>query len=356
MKQILTLLLFFLFNNCIFSAIGHFPIGNLGYTDGNHARVYSSPPNYRQAAQSLNGGNSTIAGDEDADIYVLFDFDTFGKSIFMVYTTDGSEPGRSTGGSNVQVTMDFSKFDSSNGNRWFYATIPAVGSAGTTVKYVFYISDDSNISNSFGRIDNNNGYQTTWNDNNNVGFPYTTQALLPIVLTKFTSTKKNNEINLDWQTTSELNNSHFEIEQSTDSKTWKAIGKATGAGTTDEVQNYSYTDKTPNQGINYYRLKQVDYDGAFDYSSIVSVVLGKDESINIYPIPVADQAVFEFQTEQKKGTILSIYNINGQLVKQTTLNENSSMIEIILSDLVTGMYFLQTTTNKTQIVQRFIKQ
>jgi hypothetical protein len=181
-------------------------------------------------------------------------------------------------------------------------------------------------------------------------------ALLPVLLDQFYAKKDKESVVINWQTLSELNNSHFEVQQSINSKTWKTIGKVEGKGTTNEVQNYAYTDKSPSQGINYYRLKQVDYDGAFEYSFVVSAEMGKDQAISVFPNPVTDNVVFEFETEQKKGTLLSVYNMNGQVVRQVRLAENYSKMELELSDLVEGIYMVEITNGETHAVERFIKQ
>jgi hypothetical protein len=181
-------------------------------------------------------------------------------------------------------------------------------------------------------------------------------AILPVELSYFKAKKEKENINILWQTQSEQNNSHFEIQRSNNSKTWTTIDKVIGAGTTDEVQDYTYTDKSPIAGMNYYRLMQVDYDGAFEYSPIVSVDMGKDEAISVYPNPAADQVVFEFETEQKEGTVLYIYNMNGQLLRTNILAEDASKVEMNVSDLVEGIYFMQIMTDNTQLMSRFVKQ
>ena len=80
---------------------------------------------------------------------------------------------------------------------------------------------------------------------------------------------------LKWRTDSETNNRGFDIQRSYDGQLWKSIGFANGGGTTQHTRNYNYIDY-PNPGIIYYRLRQVDWDGQFDLSNIVSTVLTND--------------------------------------------------------------------------------
>lgn len=197
-------------------------------------------------------------------------------------------------------------------------------------------------------------------EDGNAGAPRTATIvvtnIMPVVLTKFTSIAKSEHVNLNWQTTSELNNSHFEIQHSTNSKTWKTIDKVIGAGTTDDIKNYDYTHKSPAPSMNYYRLKQVDYDGAFEYSSIVSVDISKGELMNIFPNPVTDNMSINFKGMQIKNTPVSVYTISGKLVHQTLWNDNTSTMELDVHTLETGMYFIQINTKEEQYTQRFIKR
>ena len=96
--------------------------------------------------------------------------------------------------------------------------------------------------------------------------------IIPVELTSFTGNVNNyGQVVLNWQTASELNNQGFEIERRTESSEFRTIAFVEGAGTITETRNYSYIDKTADQGINYYRLKQVDFNGTYAYSDEVEV-------------------------------------------------------------------------------------
>lgn len=153
------------------SGTGHFVLDSIGYTDGAHAHAYTVAPNFRQASGSLNQANSAISSEDAADVYVNFDFDTTGKSVYMVYTTDGSAPNISNG---TSVTATFSKY--AEPNRTWYATIPTQA-VGTTVNYVFYISD-GDLASAWGRISgaeadrNLSQYETSWGEDDGDYFTY----------------------------------------------------------------------------------------------------------------------------------------------------------------------------------------
>lgn len=145
---------------------GHFPNESLGYIDGIHAHSYSVAPNYRQCGDVTNGTQSVIIPNSDADVYANFRYDTSGKTVYLIYTTDGSAPTKTNGS---VVTANFSKYD--DPNRWFYATIPSSANLeGNIIKYVFYISDNT-LANAFGRIAGTDGYnsqyRTAWDEGDN---------------------------------------------------------------------------------------------------------------------------------------------------------------------------------------------
>ncbi len=150
---------------------GHFVLESIGYFDGTHARAYTVAPNFRQASGRLNQANSIISSDDAADVYVNFAYDTSGKFVWVVYTTDGSAPNKGNG---TPVAAAFSKY--AEPNRTWYVTIPAQA-VGATVNYVFYISD-SDLASAWGRISgatadrNTSQYETSWSESDAAYFTY----------------------------------------------------------------------------------------------------------------------------------------------------------------------------------------
>jgi len=95
---------------------------------------------------------------------------------------------------------------------------------------------------------------------------------LPIELYSFDSKVYPEHIELNWVTASEINNEFFTLERSSDLYAWEIVGHLQGAGTTSEKRHYSYNDYSPREGISYYRLKQTDFDGQFEYFGPLSVM------------------------------------------------------------------------------------
>jgi hypothetical protein len=164
----------------------------------------------------------------------------------------------------------------------------------------------------------------TWNFG--AKFPIVVQDVVPVELTSFTALISNNSVSLKWITATELNNRGFYVERSNlkNSNEWKSINFINGSSSTTETKHYSYTDNSPLQGISYYRLKQVDYDGSFTYSSIVEVnnnaVVDNFILAQNYPNPFNPSTTISWQSQLDAQTSLKIYDILGNEVA-TLLDE-----------------------------------
>lgn len=162
-------------------------------------------------------------------------------------------------------------------------------------------------------------------------------AALPVELIDFTGKVIDHTIQLNWQTASELNNEGFDIERLSQTEGWQKIGSVQGNGTASAIQRYTFTDDHPQKGVNYYRLKQVDFDGRFDYSSVVSIdfnPLNNEPSIKVYPNPIVDYLWFDRPISDN----IQIWNALGQLVTTLTITEHN---KIKLEGLANGMYYLK---------------
>ena len=162
---------------------------------------------------------------------------------------------------------------------------------------------------------------------------------LPVELVSFTAMSSNNENILRWNTSSEINNDHFEIQRSTDAKNWNEIGTEKGHGTTNAPQNYSFTDATViTEPIMYYRLKQVDYNGAFVYSDIRKIsTFIHNTDLKLFPNPAREILNIDFGGNETKS--LKILNMSGQCI-YTSSNENLQK-QIDISSFASGMYILK---------------
>lgn len=136
---------------------------------------------------------------------------------------------------------------------------------------------------------------------------------LPIKLVDFTASivREETAVLLDWQTESEVNNDFFTIERSSDGYNWLAIHKASGAGSSNSLLRYEHLDENPLSGISYYRLKQTDFDGEYEYFPVRSVILSNDMNGKVlYRVNSLGQRV----DESYKGLVI-LYYPNGTIHK-----------------------------------------
>lgn len=109
---------------------------------------------------------------------------------------------------------------------------------------------------------------------------------LPVNLVSFKAAKEEYAVLLEWQTASETNSSHFEVERSREGNDWSGIGQVPAKGEAYAFSHYRHIDHSPMDGLNIYRLKMVDQDGTFSYSKLESVYFSQD--LSVYPNPVQD--------------------------------------------------------------------
>lgn len=168
---------------------------------------------------------------------------------------------------------------------------------------------------------------------------------LPVTLLYLTATPVNNTyIKLDWATASEINNKGFEIERSQDGVSFENIGWMDGHGTTNSTLLYTQDDKAVQPNVMYYyRLKQIDFDGHFDYSEIVSASLVGDKGFmveDLRPNPASTSVTLSILTSAAQKTEVSITNMLGQIVMDTPwqLSEGYNTNRIDISALAQGTY------------------
>ncbi len=178
---------------------------------------------------------------------------------------------------------------------------------------------------------------------------------LPVELTKFSAAKNGSAVKLSWTTASEQNNAYFNVERSADGVSYSVIGKVNGAINSSAVLNYSFNDNSPLAGKNFYRLRQVDLDGQFALSSIVSVNMSVNSSVSLYPNPVSNTALLQYP-KAVKGAAYRVVAMDGRIMKSGILQENSTQMNLNLGGLQSGTYVLIINNNGEQYQQRIQKQ
>jgi hypothetical protein len=179
------------------------------------------------------------------------------------------------------------------------------------------------------------------------------EDVVPVELSSFTAAASNNSVNLNWTTQSETNNKGFEVQRK-GNESWITLGYVDGAGTTTEQQNYIYTDVNVSSGTHYYRLKQLDYDGSFEYSNEVEVDVIVPQVLTLhqnYPNPFNPSTVISFSLPQQSFVTLKILNLLGEEVATplaSELNEGIHSVNFDGTNLSSGIYIYRLTAgNKT---------
>jgi hypothetical protein len=174
--------------------------------------------------------------------------------------------------------------------------------------------------------------------------PITISGVIPVELTSFAASAINESVLLKWETATETNNKGFEIERSTDKSVFSTIGFVSGNGTKSEKSSYSFIDKSVTAEKYYYRLKQIDYNGAFTYSDIVEVDNVVPAVFNLsqnYPNPFNPSTTIKFGLPVDSKVTITIYNTVGENVGVLTNNNYSAgthSLNINVSDLSSGTY------------------
>ena len=165
---------------------------------------------------------------------------------------------------------------------------------------------------------------------------------LPVELLSFTGKEINKEHMLDWMTSMELNSSHFVIEHSVNANSFSELGMLNAAGNSSVNSKYSFSNKKPFPGNNYYRLKMVDIDQQFKYSNIILLKLLKDEiSMMVYPNPTANQLHIELNGLALNTTLqIQIMDASGKLLKQDEHSFDDKKYILDVSAYANGLYFL----------------
>jgi hypothetical protein len=184
-----------------------------------------------------------------------------------------------------------------------------------------------------------------------VGLPV---FVLPVELLRFKGTPQYKTSFLTWETAVEQNTAHFDIESSSDGKTFSKIGsqKAKGQGST-----YNFTDEGPLSITTYYRLKMVENDGSFSYSNIISVAFGKDLTVKAFPNPVQNELTIDVVSESKQLEI-EVIDVLGRTVyqKKGIYTEGSKLLTINTLDWLSGIYFLKVSDGKKVVQEKIMKR
>jgi hypothetical protein len=185
------------------------------------------------------------------------------------------------------------------------------------------------------------------------GYSYTPVGgivVLPITLSNFSGKALNNGYNqINWTTSSEINNDYFELEKSDNGEDFEIVNTQNGAGNSNSTLHYLDYDK-PKKEITYYRLKQTDFDGKYSYSDIIAVT-NSNKEFKIYPNPSNDGYVYIDNLENVHQ--IKVLNAKGQVLNQyTSISSNS--LKINLSEFKSGLYYIVINTSNRVVTEKIL--
>ncbi len=186
-----------------------------------------------------------------------------------------------------------------------------------------------------------------------------TDAPIPVELTGFSANIIDGNVSLTWSTASEKNNMGFEIQRNSGDG-FSTIGFVNGAGTSNEINNYSFVDKNPRKGINYYRLKQIDFSGQYSFSkeieSNTELPAGFFLSQN-YPNPFNPSTSIKYSIAALQKVELKVFDVLGNEVAELVNDEQQAgnyLVEFNASSLANGVYFYKLKTNNNVITKKML--
>jgi hypothetical protein len=184
---------------------------------------------------------------------------------------------------------------------------------------------------------------------------------LPVELLYFDAEHENHIVNLSWETLSEINNDYFIVERSDESFIFSPIEKINGAGNTNQLQKYKTIDTEPLKNTSYYRLKQIDFDGKYSYSNIVSVYINEeaeDLMIHIYPNPNRNRLFYINYTNPSKAKemFFAVYDLYGNCLEKISYKTSENLIFEYGHSLDKGVYLIHITDGISKDVKQIVIQ
>lgn len=233
-------------------------------------------------------------------------------------------------------------------------------------KYHYVLDSDGTIyscgTNNYGQLGNG----TNSNTSTPVAIDQSAIGALPVELSSFTAAANGKIVNLYWQTATELNNYGFEIERSiTDEKlqiiNWEKVGFVEGIGNSNSPKRYTFVDKSAQNGNYFYRLKQIDFDGKFEYSDVVEVEVNNlpiefTFSQN-YPNPFNPTTSIEYSVPSSEYVNLKIYDILGNEVSELVNEQKESgnyKVNFDASKLSSGLYIYKIQAGSFSQVRKMM--
>ncbi|MGI8951815.1 MAG: choice-of-anchor J domain-containing protein [Chitinophagaceae bacterium] len=181
-------------------------------------------------------------------------------------------------------------------------------------------------------------------------------STLPVSFINFDGLIQNGEAVLNWSTSNEINNKGFEVQKSLNGETFTSIGFVQGADNTPNINNYSFTDAKLLSGLNYYRLKQIDFDGRFSYSSTIKLDFSKF-NWTILGNPSRNSWI-QLQIDKPANISIQIISLNGKIIQtinKGNISQGTYSVPINLSNFAPGIYIVKLIADNQTYSKKIIK-
>lgn len=224
----------------------------------------------------------------------------------------------------------------------------------------YYLNNSAQIVTSVTGIVSPDNYGATTSDHYPVLTRYAFDpVVLPIKLASFTAQAAGDKTNLKWTTESEVDNDYFLVERAGEDKNFITVSRVKGSGSSNASVSYSSIDYNPLAGNNYYRLKQVDFDGKFSYSDerVVKFSSLNNNKLTVFPNPTSDKITLNLSEVSGKVS-LKVVGVDGKsmISEEGTLEAVNQKLNSKLSGFAPGVYIISLTANGQQHKIKFVKQ
>lgn len=345
--------------------------GKTKYSSDMYYAVIDTDPDGSNGTDNTVNGVSFLNGAPNPDFYVVYENNEsfYGLPVtngnaFEIYNVNSGWQflSRAEGDNGTDSQVDFKDAGGEVRYRIPWSTLNFTPQSGSKIGIVMW-NNNASSNYMWGRVPTNNPTngstpKTLENmfvfDNTGSGVDVSIDGILtalPVELTSFQANYNENLVTLTWQTATEINSYCFEVERSNDNTTWVKIGSVNAGGNSNKVLNYEYFDNITTDGKYYYRLKQIDLDGSFKYTSVVEVnaVMPMLYSLSQnYPNPFNPTTKINYSIPVNAKVTLNIYSITGELVTTLVdedLTAGNYTIDFDASRLASGTYFYRIIAN-----------
>jgi hypothetical protein len=247
---------------------------------------------------------------------------------------------RRTGSFTPDVLFEWS----SDGSNWNQISNITTGS--TTWELIAFTlpvsaENQSSISFRWSYLTDNGGGCATAVPNYRIDdFKLTAMMVAPVELVHFKVDFWEEDVMIEWQTATEIQNDYFVLEHSRDGRYFVELGSVLGAGNSNQILDYDFLHNNPNSGINYYRLKQVDFDGSYAYSPIQSIMIKAQNQWNLRNNIADNRLIVEANTSMEAEVKAVIYDYSGHIIKVFDLSPHETTYTLPVQDFRDQRYIL----------------